>query len=184
MIEFLQHPWPWFVSGPLIGLMVPLMLLIGSKSFGVSSNLRHACAIVLPEAAKPSFLRYNWRAERWNLVFAFGLLIGGFLAGIVFANPNPVAISEAARSSLMALGISLEPGIVPNAFSSLDWRFLALLAMGGFLIGFGTRYGGGCTSGHAITGLATLQLPSLIATASFFAAGIISANVLLPLVLR
>jgi uncharacterized protein len=184
MIELLQQPWPWYISGPLIGLMVPLMLLLGSKPFGISSNLRHACAIVLPDAVKPSFLRYDWRAERWNLMFAFGLLIGGFLAGVVFANPNPVAVSEAAKSSLTTLGIALEPGIIPNIFSSFDWRSVTLLATSGFLIGFGTRYGGGCTSGHAIAGLSTLQLPSLIATVSFFAAGILSANVLLPLVLR
>ena len=184
MIEFLQQPLPWYVAGPLIGLTVPLMLLLGNKSFGISSNLRHACAIVLPKAAKPAFLHYDWRAERWNLVFAFGLLLGGFFAGVIFANPNPVAISPAAQQSLESMGMTLESGIMPSAFSSLDWRFLGLLALGGFLIGFGTRYGGGCTSGHAITGLAKFQLPSLIATISFFAAGIVSANFILPVVMR
>jgi uncharacterized protein len=184
MIEFLQQPLPWFVAGPLIGLTVPLMLFLGNKSFGISSNLRHACAILLPDSVKPKFLKYNWRNESWNLVFALGLLIGGFLAGVVFANPNPVAVSESAKTSLAALGVALDPGIMPSIFAMPDLRFLGLLAVGGFLVGFGTRYGGGCTSGHAITGLSKLQVPSLIATISFFAAGVLSANVLIPLVLQ
>ncbi|MFN3267311.1 MAG: YeeE/YedE family protein [Deinococcales bacterium] len=184
VVELLQKPLPWYVAGPLIGLTVPLMLLLGNRSFGLSSNLRHACAILLPEVVKPPFLRYNWRAETWNLVFVLGLLIGGFLSGVVFVNPDPVAISEATKQSLERMGVALEAGIVPSIFANPDMRTLGLLALGGFLIGFGTRYAGGCTSGHAITGLSMLQLPSLLATISFFVAGIVSANVILPLVLR
>ncbi|RJF71897.1 YeeE/YedE family protein [Deinococcus cavernae] len=184
-LHLLQSPWPWWVGGPLIGLTVPLLLWLGNKSFGISSNLRHLCAAVLPAARQPRLFDYDWRAERWNLMFAAGLVLGGFLAGVVFANPHPVNLSAAALSTLKGLGVSVTPGLVPPQVGDLHrpaaW---ALLALSGLLIGFGTRYGGGCTSGHAITGLSTLQLPSLIATASFFGAGIFSANVLLPLFLR
>ncbi len=186
-MDWLTHPWPWYVSGPLIGLTVPLMLLIGSKPFGISSNLRHLCAIVLPKKLRTGFFHYDWRSESWNLAFALGLLLGGVLAGIVFANPNPTELSSAAILSLQALGVKTEPGLLPSILANvvaLNFKTWALLIVGGFLVGFGTRYGSGCTSGHAITGLATLQTKSLIATVSFFAGGILAANFLLPLFLR
>lgn len=185
LLRVLQSPWPWYVAGPLIGLTVPLLLWLGNKSFGISSNLRHLCAITLPDRAKPGFFRYNWRAEKWSLSFAGGLMLGGLLATTLLANPEAIQISAAAKGTLSSLGIEHRPGLVPAELSRPDslgvW---GLLALSGLLIGFGTRYGGGCTSGHAITGLSTLQAPSLIATASFFTGGIISANWLLPALLR
>ena len=181
---FLRQPWPWYVSGPLIGLTVPTLMLLGNKSLGISSNLRHLCAILLPDAAKPNLLRYHWRAEAWNLMFALGLVLGGLIGGVLLANPEPVALSAAALTSLHELGVRVEPGLLPAALGNLaDLKILALLALSGLLIGFGTRYGGGCTSGHAITGLSALQFPSLVATLSFFAGGTLSANLLLPLFL-
>ncbi|GHF63298.1 hypothetical protein HNQ07_004530 [Deinococcus metalli] len=181
LLDLLRSPWPWYVAGPLIGLTVPLLLLLGNKSFGISANLRHGCAILLPDAVKPSFFRYNWRAEAWNLMFAAGLILGGLLAGLMFANPEPTRLSAAAVQSVQHLGVTVQPGLVLAALTDLSrpgvWL---LLTVSGLLVGFGTRYGGGCTSGHAITGLSTLQGPSMIATASFFAGGILSANLLLP----
>ncbi len=185
LLAFLRQPWPWYVAGPLIGLTVPTLLLLGNKSFGISSNLRHACAALLPDAAKPTFLRYNWRAESWNLRFALGVVLGGLLGGVLLANPEPVALSAAALTSINELGVAVEPSLVPAALTNLaDFKVLVLLALSGLLIGFGTRYGGGCTSGDAITGLSTLQFLSLIATLSFFIGGIFSANLLLPLFLN
>lgn len=182
LLDLLRSPWPWYVGGPLIGLTVPLLLWLGNKSFGISSNLRHACAILLPERAKPSLFRYDWREERWNLVFAAGLILGGFVAGGLLANPEPTRLSAAGAQSVRDLGVQLRPGLMPAELTDLGnpgvWL---LLAVSGLLVGFGTRYGGGCTSGHAITGLSTLQGPSLIATVSFFIGGILSANLLLPL---
>ena len=185
MTNLLTAPWPWYVGGPLIGLMVPLLLLLGNKTFGISANLRHACAILLPDSAKPGFFRYDWRKERWNLMFAAGLVLGGLLAGLVFANPEPTQLSVKAIHSLQGLGVGLHPGLVPKELFDLHRPVVWLiLSLSGLLVGFGTRYGGGCTSGHAITGLSTLQFPSLVATVSFFAGGILSANFLLPLLLK
>ncbi|UBV44148.1 YeeE/YedE family protein (plasmid) [Deinococcus taeanensis] len=180
-LDVLRSPWPWYIGGPLIGLTVPLLLWLGNKGFGISANLRHACAILLPDSAKPGFFRYNWRAERWNLMFASGLILGGFVAGALLADPEPTRLSAAGVQSIQELGVQVRPGLMPAELTDLSnpgvW---ALLAISGLLVGFGTRYGGGCTSGHAITGLSTLQGPSLIATVSFFAGGILSANLLLP----
>ncbi|GGS37354.1 YeeE/YedE family protein [Deinococcus knuensis] len=185
LLDLLRSPWPWYVGGPLIGLTVPLLLWLGNRSFGISSNLRHACAILLPDATKPGFFRYDWRAERWNLTFAAGLILGGTLAGLLLANPEPTRLSAAGTASVQALGVQVQPGLLPAELTDLSnpgvWL---LLGLSGLLVGFGTRYGGGCTSGHAITGLSTLQAPSLIATISFFAGGILSANLLLPVLMR
>jgi uncharacterized protein len=186
MHELLTRPWPWYVAGPLLGLTAPLLLLLGGKVFGISSNLRHACAALLPRSVE--YFRYNWRAEgQWNLVFVVGVTIGGFIAGWLFANPEPVAISAATREDLAALGVHDFTGLVPSdvfAWSSLlTLRGVAAIVLGGFFVGFGTAYAGGCTSGHGISGIADLQLPSLIALIGFFVGGIIGTFVLLPLIL-
>lgn len=86
------------MSGPLIGLMVPLMLWIGNRSFGISNTLRHLCAITQPRFVAVDFFHYNWREHSWSLAFAAGAVIGGFLAGIVFANPEPIDLSVGALS--------------------------------------------------------------------------------------
>jgi uncharacterized protein len=185
LLRLLQEPWPWYVSGPLIGLTVPLLLLLGNRAFGISSNLRHVCAALLPDRLKPALFRHDWRAQSWNLLFAAGLILGGVLAATLLRDPAPTALSGAAVQSLGTLGVTVQPGLLPAELTDLTrpatW---GLLILSGLLVGFGTRYAGGCTSGHAITGLSTLQRPSLIATVSFFAGGILSANLLLPLFLR
>ena len=187
MLEWLSQPWPWYVAGPLLGLIVPLLLLIGGKSFGVSANLRHLCAAVLP--TRVDFLRYDWKRQGlWNLTFALGILLGGFIAATLLASPDPyVQISEATRADLAALGITDFRGLVPSELFS--WKGLmtlpglVMVVLGGFLVGFGARYAGGCTSGHAITGLAALQFPSLVATIGFFIGGLIATYLILPLIL-
>ncbi len=190
MHEFLSAPWPWYVAGPAIGLIVPLLLIVGGKVFGISSNLRHLCAALpVPTSLKPSFLRYDWkRTGLWNLAFVAGIALGGWLAIVLLGIPDAGQhISEATRSDLRALGIQNFSGMVPSdifrwsAFETpLGWAFIVL---GGFLVGFGTRYAGGCTSGHAISGLANLQLPSLVAVLGFFAGGLLGTFVLLPALL-
>lgn len=182
----LSSPWPWYIAGPLIGLFVPALLLAGNKILGISSNLRHVCAAGIP--GRVAFFRYDWRrAGGWNLAFALGILVGGAIAGRFLAGGASVDLSPAARESLTALGVHDFTGLVPRelfTWSALaSWRGSAMLIGGGFLIGLGTAYAGGCTSGHAISGLADLQLPSLVAVVGFFAGGLIGTWILLPLVL-
>jgi uncharacterized protein len=181
--ELLHRPWPWYVTGPLVGLVAVGLLVIGNKPFGVSSSLRHLCAAFAP--GDVAYFRYDWRGVGlWNLAFIVGVVVGGFVGGVLLADLHPIAITPAAQASLTALGIHDFAGLVPRELFS--WRVLStlkgfvMIVGGGFLIGFGTAYAGGCTSGHGITGLADLQLPSLITVLSFFAAGAAASFLLLP----
>ena len=183
MIAALRAPWPWYVAGPLIGLMVPALLLVGNRSFGISSNLRHLCAMVAPK--RIAFFDYDWRRSGgWNLAFALGITLGGFIAVRLLDAGSTVTIAPAARASLASLGVHTFTGLVPRELFTwtalLTWRGLVLMVGGGFLIGFGTAWAGGCTSGHAIAGLADLQLPSLVAVLGFFAGGLAGTWLLLP----
>lgn len=185
MIDFLKQPWPWYIAGPLIGLTVPTLLIIGNKSFGISSSLRHICASCLP--ANIPFFKYDWKKEVWNLFFVLGIFLGGAIAVNLLANPNPVVVNPELAAELAGYGITNYDNLVPTDIMSWQSLFtlrgLLLMVAGGFLVGFGTRYAGGCTSGHAIMGLSTLQWPSLIATICFMAGGFIMANLILPLIL-
>jgi uncharacterized protein len=186
MIEWLSRPWPWYVAGPLIGLMVPFLLIIGNKTFGISSSLRHICAAVIP--SKIPFFSYNWRKESWNLFFVGGVLIGGFIAAS-FLNANAALdLNPLLTAELNRYGVSSSTGLLPTDIFSWESLFTVrgfiLIVMGGFLVGFGTRYAGGCTSGHSIMGLSNLQLPSLVATCCFMAGGFFMANLVLPLILK
>ncbi|HLT88098.1 MAG TPA: YeeE/YedE thiosulfate transporter family protein [Sphingobacterium sp.] len=185
MIELLKQPWPWYIAGPLIGLTVPALLILGNKSFGISSSLRHICAACVP--AKIPFFRYDWKKEAWNLFFVFGIFLGGILATVLLANPQPIEVNPALADELAGYGItnydSLIPEDVINWHSLFTARGFLLIVVGGFLVGFGTRYAGGCTSGHAIMGLSNLQWPSLVATICFMIGGFVMANLILPYIL-
>ncbi|PIY07574.1 MAG: hypothetical protein COZ18_16785 [Flexibacter sp. CG_4_10_14_3_um_filter_32_15] len=186
MIDFITQPWSWYVAGILVGLTVPTLLLIGNKSFGISSSLRHVCAMCVP--AKIPFFQYEWKKEIWNLFFVVGILLGGVIAANFLSNPNDIQIAESLKTDLAGYGITNYSNLVPldimNWESLFTLKGLLLMVVGGFLVGFGTRYAGGCTSGHAIMGLSTLQLPSLIATCCFMIGGFIMANLILPLILN
>jgi uncharacterized protein len=169
----ISRPWPWYVAGPLIGLFVPLLLLIGNRLFGISSSLRHLCAATLP--GRLEYLRYDWKKSGlWNLAFTLGILAGGFLAA-QWDGAKVVAISPATHQELAKLGIHDFSGLAPREL--FHWSALrtlpglVLILGGGFLVGFGSAYAGGCTSGHAISGLADVQLPSLLAVMGFFLGG-------------
>jgi uncharacterized membrane protein YedE/YeeE len=186
MIDVLTSSWPWYVAGPLIGLMIPLLLLLTGKAFGVSSSLKHVCAATVPAGAE--YFRYDWKAKGlWNLLFVGGILLGGVLAVQLLGGGGPTGISAATKSDLRALGLSDFTGLVPPELFS--WSSLSTLpglmaiGLGGFLIGFGARYAGGCTSGHAIMGMATFQRASLTAVIGFFVGGLITTYVVLPMLL-
>lgn len=183
---WLHAPWPWYVAGPLIGLTAPVLLILGNKSFGVSSSLRHICAACFP--SNLSFFKYNWKREMWNLFFVTGIVLGGVITAIWLNNPDPVALNPTLVRSLNKHGITDFRGLVPSELFKWQNLFsvqgLLLIVAGGFLVGFGTSYAGGCTSGHSIMGLSNLQWPSLVATICFMVGGFLSANLLVPIILK
>ncbi|MFP4093366.1 MAG: YeeE/YedE family protein [Cyclobacteriaceae bacterium] len=186
MKEFIYQPWPWYVAGPIIGLMVPMLLLLANKQFGISSSLRHACAACYP--SNISFFKYDWKKESWNLFFVLGILIGGIIGGFVTDSNQAVDISTETVAQLQALGVENFSSLIPTDIFSWDNLFtlegLFFMVAGGFLVGFGARYAGGCTSGHAIMGLSYLQWPSLVAVIGFFIGGLTMTHFILPWILN
>ena len=185
MPEFLLNPWPWYIAGPLIGLTVPALLILGNKSFGISSSLRHICASCAP--SNIPFFKYNWKKESWNLLFVLGIFLGGIMTSAFFSNPNPLEVHPKLVEELASYGITDFSNLVPaelmNFESLFTLRGFLMMVGGGFLVGFGTRYAGGCTSGHSIMGIANLQWPSLVATICFMIGGFLMANFILPIIL-
>lgn len=185
MLEWLTQPWPWYVAGPIIGLIIPLLLYMGNKQFGISSSLRHTCAACVP--GNISFFNYDWKSEGlWNLVLVLGVFIGGFLGGYVFENPEPIALSASTIADLRNLGLTDFTGFVPSeifAWGQLgSAQGIIMMVVGGFLVGFGARYAGGCTSGHAISGISNLQIASVIAVIGFFIGGLVVTHLIFPLI--
>jgi uncharacterized protein len=184
MIDFLRQPWHWSVAGFLIGLTVPTLLLLGNKSFGLSSNLRHICAACFP--ANLDFFKYDWKKEIWNMYFALGIVIGGFIGSKLLSNPNLIVINPATIADLQALGVKDFTGLLPmdlfGAGNLLNLKGLIFFVIGGFLVGFGTRYANGCTSGHAIMGIAQLNWPSILATICFMLSGFLFTHFAFPII--
>jgi uncharacterized membrane protein YedE/YeeE len=185
-MDFIRQSWHWSIAGVLIGLTVPMLYLAGNKPFGISSSFRHLCAACLP--GKVPFFTYNWRNEIWSFFFIAGVLGGGLIAATVLANPEPFKIAQSTHYQLAALGVTqfgqIEPTDLFSFHSLLTARGFILMVVGGFLVGFGTRYAGGCTSGHAITGLSNFQLSSLVATLCFMAGGFFVTHLVLPLIFK
>ncbi len=183
MLEIIYQPWPWYVSGPLIALVM-FMLLYEGKNFGMSSNLRTMCSI--GGAGKlADFFKFDWRSQQWNLLVVLGSVIGGFVAMQFLSPDESVALNPDTVASLEAFGFQ-NPGstYMPDEVFGLEAvssvKGFLLLVIAGFLVGFGARYAGGCTSGHAISGLSNLQWPSLIAVIGFFIGGLIMTHFILP----
>lgn len=186
MLDFLRHPWHWSIAGILIGLTVPLLYLIGNKPFGISSSFRHICAACIP--GNVLYFKYDWKKETWNIFFVVGILIGGLVGSTVLANPEPIKIAASTQEQLAQLGVKDFSQLVPTDIFSFSGLFtikgFILIVVGGFLVGFGTRYAGGCTSGHSITGISNFQLSSLIATICFMLGGFITTWLFLPLIFK
>jgi len=186
MIELISQPWPWYVAGPLIALVMFALLYFGN-SFGLSSNLATMCSIA--GAGKvASFFKFDWSQRVWNLMFVVGTIIGGFIAHQYLTAEPGVALAPSTLENLQSLGVS-EPDEALLPVSIFNWstlfslKGLIIMVGGGFLVGFGARYAGGCTSGHAISGMSDLQIPSLIAVIGFFIGGLIMTYLLLPVIL-
>lgn len=186
LIDFISQPWPWYVAGPIISLVMFSLLLLGD-SFGVSSNLRTVCSI-LGAGKNCEFFDFNWKNQIWNLVFAAGIVLGGAIAHLYLSPGVEVNLSSVTLHELETLGIE-KPGASLSPLSIFSWESLMtfkgfiMLVLGGFLVGFGTRYAGGCTSGHAISGLSDLQFSSLIAVVGFFIGGLLVTYLVLPYLL-
>ncbi len=150
MVDWIMHPWPWWFSGILVGLTVPLLFFMSGKAFGISTSFQQIGAMCTPHS-KASYLHdYDRQSGMWTLVFVVGIAAGGFI-GARLLSSNPVEF-------------------LPDSYASFPGAIRLLV--GGFSIGFGTRYAGGCTSGHSITGIANLNWPSLVATIFFFVGGL------------
>ena len=184
-MEVILQPWPWYVSGPLIALVMVVLLYFG-KFFGMSANLRTLCSI--GGGGKYSdFFKFDWKAQRWNLVVVFGTIIGGFIGATYLSDGsvidlNPQTVSDLGALNFAGAGASLLPPEIYSWDYVLSAKGLVILIIGGFLVGFGARYAGGCTSGHAISGLSDLQIPSLIAVIGFFIGGLVMVHFLFPLI--
>ncbi len=183
MIDAITGPWPWWISGPLLGLMVPLLLLLANKQFGVSSSLQHICAAVLP-VRKAKYFNYDWKASLWSIVLVAGVVVGAALAVLFLNGDSAPAVSSSARELFASWGLSspeaLQPAEIFGTSALSSPAVLVILIGGGFLVGFGARYANGCTSGHAIMGLSLLSVGSLVAVIGFFIGGLAMAHLILP----
>ena len=179
-----MNPWPWWFSGIIISTIMFLLIFFG-KTFGLSSNFRTLCSIA-GAGKKVKFFDFDWKSYRWNLVFLIGAVLGGFIAHHFLSDTNTVILAESTVQDLKELGFEKPTSNQPSELFRFEAIFtlkgFLILALGGFLVGFGTRYAGGCTSGHAITGLSSLQLPSFIAVIGFFIGGLIMTNFIFPLI--
>ncbi|MFB6307416.1 MAG: YeeE/YedE family protein [Flavobacteriales bacterium] len=178
MLELLRDQWPWYIGGPLIAMVMSSLLYFG-KTFGISSTLRTFCTI--GGAAKFSELfQFDWKTQKWNLAFIFGVIGGGYFASTILKNADTLEIAPSIINELNGFGIQVGNELVPSSIFSfkslMSLKGFLLIVIGGFLVGFGSRYAGGCTSGHAITGLSDLQLPSFIAVIGFYHLYLICKN--------
>jgi len=180
-MDFIFKPWPWYLGGPIVAFLMIILVLLG-KNFGISSNFRSICAI-LGGGSKCTYFNFDWKKQYWNLLILLGTTIGGFIAANFLSYNQIPNISVQTISQLKAIGFES----AGNAYNPVElfeiWSFknICLLLAGGFLIGFGSRYAGGCTSGHAISGLTNLQVPSLIAVIGFFIGGLLMSFLIFPI---
>ena len=185
-MELIFNPWPWYIAGPIISFVMLFLILFG-KTFGMSSNLRTICSIA--GAGKYSdFFKFDWKLQIWNLVVILGAIIGGYIAHNFMTIDQSIELNTKTIENLKSLGIeNAGSSFMPDQLFGIhvlsSWKGWLFLVLGGILIGFGTRYAGGCTSGHAISGLSNLQLPSLIAVIGFFVGGLAMTHFLLPAIL-
>jgi len=183
-MDFLFHTWHWAISGFLIAIIMLTLNYFG-KFFGMSTNLRTLCTIAGADKYA-DFFKFDWKSNRWNLFVVLGAMLGGFVAAHYMSDPSNVTINSQTIEQLAKMGINAPNGkLLPDAlfgtaiFESPKMIFISII--GGILIGFGSRYAGGCTSGHAISGLSNLQIQSLKAVIGFFVGGLIMTHFILPL---
>ena len=182
-MNWIYEPWPWYVSGPIIGVVM-LLLIFGGKNFGMSANLRTMCSIG-GGGKVADFFQFDWKKQTWNLMVVIGAIIGGYIASQYLSNGTEIDLNPTTVEALQNMGFSAPTQYVPDELfgieSILSIKGILILIVAGLFIGFGSRYAGGCTSGHAISGLSDLQIPSLIAVVGFFIGGIIMTFLIFPI---
>lgn len=161
MMIFLE----WYIAGPLIGLMVPVLLILREKQLGLSSTYRYFGSFVLP---RNSYFNYQRKNDAWQVHFAIGIVLAALIV-FQFGGFEEVSSLEVSSTS------------VSNIYSLENWFVFAL---GGLLVGFGARYAGGCTAGHCIMGNSLFSVSSLIATLMFFGGGLLVSHFVLPQLLN
>ena len=184
-MSYIYEPWPWYLAGPMLAFIMFLLIMVG-KNFGMSSNLRTMCTICGANT-KADFFKFDWKSQQWNLIVILGAVIGGFIASQflttdTIVNINPKTITDLKSLGFESAGTSYVPKELFDINSLASIKNLLILIIGGLLVGFGSRYAGGCTSGHAISGLSNLQLPSLIAVIGFFIGGLTMIHLIFPLI--
>lgn len=181
-MNFLTIEWPFYISGILIGFFPFLTLFFLNKEFGISSSFRHLCRFI-PGTKKFSYFNYSMKEQSWNLRFSFGLIIGAILSSFLFQADTAKNFSPESIHELRSFGVSVFEGYIPSDLFPLDNAITVLILLfAGFMIGFGTRWANGCTSGHAITGLSKGQLSSLLAVIGFFAGGVLASYLIIPFI--
>lgn len=184
MTEFILQPWSWWFSGAMISFIMFSLLYFG-KSFGFSANLRTLCSIA-GAGKKVPFFNFDWKTQIWNLVFLSGAILGGFIAKEFMSTHEPIQVAQSTLADLSKLGFGTPTSTQPSELFSLESAFslkgFMILAIGGLMVGFGARYAGGCTSGHAISGVSDLQIPSIIAVIGFFIGGLTMTFLIFPLI--
>lgn len=181
-IDFLVKPWDWYISGPFIGLIVPLLILTSNKQFGVSSSLRHICSAL--NFSKKKYFCYNFKEQEWTSWFVLGVLFSGFFS-FQLIEIELGELSKQAQNYYLTKNIE-QKGIFPLSIFNLTNLFSVyglLLVFGGFLVGFGSRYADGCTSGHAIMGMSLLSKASLVSVIGFFIGGVVGTFLILDFIL-
>jgi len=190
VIDFISQPWHWAPSGLAIAFVMLLLILLGQR-FGVSSSFKATCS-VLGAGKFIDYFNYDWKSHDWLLVFVLGSVLGGFIASHYLNSGQGIDISTDTIVALKEMNITVPQDIGNTSFLPIEIFSFEMLSTlpgviiligGGFLIGFGTRWAGGCTSGHAITGLSNLQIPSLVAVVGFFIGGLLMTHILLPIIL-
>ena len=184
-MEYITQPWAWYVAGPIIAIIMFLLYYFGER-FGVSSNLETLCSI--GGAGKfVDYFKIDWRQNSWNLIFIAGALAGGFIASYWLSPSDVVALNPQTVQDLANIGIeNAGASYLPDEIFSIDnmltFKGFFILLIAGVMVGFGARWAGGCTSGHAIVGLSNLEIPSLISVIGFFIGGLIMTWLILPLI--
>lgn len=189
LLDLIRQPWHWAAAGAGIAVVFFLLNWMG-RSFGISTSFKAMCSAA--GAGKVNdFFKMDLKDEAWRLSLVAGTLIGGYIGGTLLANPEPVALAASTIEHFASLGIdypqsdALGKGFVPTEIFNIgNPAGVLMVIVGGFLVGFGARYADGCTSGHAITGLAHLQLPSLVTVIGFFVGGLITTHFLFPFLMN